>query len=56
MHGCRCYFEFSVGNSYCIWIENIEMSTFELIHIMIIDSRDCDLEDVISRPIVSEII
>ena len=30
--------------------------TLEFIYIMIVNSRDCDLEDVISKPIVVEII
>jgi len=39
---------------YLCWIA--ERSTIKLIYIMIIDSRDCDLEDVISRPVVTEIV
>ena len=38
------------------WIKNAERDTLELIYIMIIDSRDCDLEDMISRSVVAEII
>ena len=56
MRGCRCYFEFDTENSYCVWIENVERNILEFIYIMIIDSRNYDLDDVVSRPIVVEII
>ena len=34
----------------------IVIGTLELIHIMIIDSRGCDLEDVINRLVVTKIV
>jgi len=54
MRDCWYYFEFGTGNSYCVWIENVEKNILEFIYIMIIDSRDYDLDDVISRPDVTD--
>ena len=50
------FFLVGVGNSYCVGIENVERGPLEFIYIMIVNSRDCDLVDVISRPVVAEII
>ena len=43
-------------DSYCIWIENTKRSTFEFIYIMIIDSRECDIKNMKSMPVVTEIV
>jgi len=48
--------EFGVRNGYCVWIENVETDTLELIYIIIRNSRDCDIENVISRPVMIEIV
>jgi len=55
MRDCWCSFEFDLENGYYVWIENVKRGTLELIYIMIVDSRDCDFEDVISRLVVDEI-
>jgi len=56
MCGYRCYFKFDIRNDYCVEIENAERGTLEFIYIMIVDSRECDFENVISRPAMTEII
>ena len=56
MCDCLCSFEFSVENNNCVGTENVERSTLELIYIMTNNSRDYNLENVISRPVVAEII
>ena len=44
MRNCWCLFEFGVGNGYCVWIENAEIGTLELIYVIIVN-----VETVISR-------
>ena len=56
MRGYMCYFEFDIENGNCIWIEDTEKGILELIQSMIVDSGDCDIEHVISRTVVAEII
>ena len=54
MRGYRCYIEFDYEDGY-VWIEDAESGTLEFIYIRIVDSRDCDLNDVISKSIVVKI-
>ena len=56
MCGCRCYIEYDDGDDCFVWIEDTERGTFNLIYIMIVDSQDYDLEYLISRPVVVEIV
>ena len=44
------------GDGCYIWVEDAERGTLELIYIVIVDSRGCNLNDVISRTVVAEII
>ena len=60
MYGDICVivgaFWVSIANSYCVGIENVESGNLEHIDIVIVNSPDYDLEDVISRTIAAEII
>ena len=56
MCGCICYIECADVDDSCVWIEDTERGYIELIYIIIADSGDCDLEDVIGRLIVAKII
>jgi len=49
MYGCKCYIEFDDGDIYCVWIEDIERGTLKILYIVIIDSQDSDLKNMISR-------
>ena len=56
MRDCICFSKFNDEDDYCVWIENVERCTLELIYIMIVDSQHCDFENVISMPVVAAII
>ena len=56
MRGCKYYIEFDDGDNFCVWIEDAERDTLEFIYIMFVDKRDFDLEYVISRPVMFEIV
>ena len=56
MCDCRCYIGCDDGDGYCVGLRNTERSTLDLLNVMIVDSRDCDLKDVTSRSVVTEII
>jgi len=55
IRGCSCYIEFDDRDGY-VWIEDAERGTLDLIYFVIIDSGNYDLEDVISRSVVAEIV
>jgi len=53
MCGYRCYFEFTNGGDYFDWIEDAKRGALEVICSMIVNSQDNDLDNVISKPVVT---
>ena len=56
MRGFRSYIKLTIEMVIMFGLRRSRGGTLKLMCIVIVDSRDCDLDDVKSRPVATEIV